>query len=235
MTDSDITKVCRDCHLELSTKDFHKHPNTEDRLRPECRNCVKAYRRDYYLKRQAELCAYSATYYQDNKEQVRESVQRYSSRNKQRIAQRAKQWRRANQDKLAIDKRQHRLENKGRYAEVKRRYSLDHPEYSRLSTHRRRTRLRLVSGSFTRRQWLAKCAFFGWRCLYCRHPLTGSSAHMDHRKPISRGGSNWIANIAPACKSCNLSKSNKTEKKFRDQICFQKFPTVSVAARDVIA
>lgn len=33
----------------------------------------------------------------------------------------------------------------------------------------------------------------------------------DHRIPLSRGGTDWIANIVPCCLSCNCSKGNKTE------------------------
>ncbi len=33
--------------------------------------------------------------------------------------------------------------------------------------------------------------------------------HIDHRIPLSRGGSNGAGNIVIACPSCNLSKSNK--------------------------
>lgn len=43
--------------------------------------------------------------------------------------------------------------------------------------------------------------------MYCNEelPLTN-----DHVVPLSRGGSNNIDNILPACKGCNCSKSAKT-------------------------
>jgi 5-methylcytosine-specific restriction endonuclease McrA len=39
---------------------------------------------------------------------------------------------------------------------------------------------------------------------------------IEHRIPLSRGGSNWPANLAPACKTCNSSKGTKTEKEYRE-------------------
>jgi len=33
--------------------------------------------------------------------------------------------------------------------------------------------------------------------------------HIDHVKPISKGGSNWPANLRPACEPCNLRKSDQ--------------------------
>lgn len=47
----------------------------------------------------------------------------------------------------------------------------------------------------------------GGRCVYC-----GSSENLciDHMKPIIRGGTNEILNLATACKACNSGKSGRT-------------------------
>ena len=83
--------------------------------------------------------------------------------------------------------------------------------------HRRRdTLLKEAAGKFTNLQWKAKLEYFGNRCYLCRIVLTDKITHREHRIPLSRGGTNWIANIAPACKKCNLSKNAKTEKEFRE-------------------
>lgn len=46
------------------------------------------------------------------------------------------------------------------------------------------------------------------RCAYCRESL-GRRGHLDHIKPLARGGSNWPSNLQWLCVACNLSKSAK--------------------------
>jgi len=52
----------------------------------------------------------------------------------------------------------------------------------------------------------AKFEYWGNRCWIC-----GASGQMtlDHVKPFSRGGPHMLANIRPACRSCNARKSGK--------------------------
>jgi hypothetical protein len=52
----------------------------------------------------------------------------------------------------------------------------------------------------------------GHACTYC-----GSNKQLegDHIVPLSHGGSNVFANLATACRSCNVSKGSKTLKEWR--------------------
>jgi 5-methylcytosine-specific restriction endonuclease McrA len=63
-----------------------------------------------------------------------------------------------------------------------------------------------VLGSHTYEQWLARCAYFGWKCAYCRMDLTAETVTQDHMIPLSKGGTNWASNLAPACLPCNMKK-----------------------------
>lgn len=45
------------------------------------------------------------------------------------------------------------------------------------------------------------------KCAYCGKHL--DKYHVDHIKPISKGGTNDINNLALSCPECNLRKSNK--------------------------
>ena len=75
----------------------------------------------------------------------------------------------------------------------------------------RRARIRAAGGSFSLSEWLEKVALFAGCCIYCgeRKPLT-----VDHNVPISRGGTNDISNILPACFSCNHQKNRKTAREY---------------------
>lgn len=48
----------------------------------------------------------------------------------------------------------------------------------------------------------------GRRCTYCGD--IDGPFHFDHIFPVSKGGTNNASNITIACRSCNLSKSDKT-------------------------
>jgi len=79
-------------------------------------------------------------------------------------------------------------------------------------THRWRARRAGNGGSYTAAEWRDKCALLGNLCIYCGRddlPLT-----VDHKVPLSRGGTNYIENLAPACGSCNSRKHNRTAEEF---------------------
>lgn len=70
---------------------------------------------------------------------------------------------------------------------------------------------RASSGEYTKESLESRYAMFGNRCAYCNQDTDLS---IDHVIPLSRGGTNWPANIRPACKSCNSRKSNKPWREF---------------------
>lgn len=75
----------------------------------------------------------------------------------------------------------------------------------------RRARRFENGGSHSLAEWREVVALFGNRCAYCgqRKSLT-----RDHDIPLSRGGTDDIMNILPACKSCNSRKRNRTAAEF---------------------
>ncbi len=53
------------------------------------------------------------------------------------------------------------------------------------------------------------------QCFYCKiFVKRGINLHLDHKVPLSRGGSHHINNLVPSCASCNLRKSTKTAEEF---------------------
>lgn len=82
-------------------------------------------------------------------------------------------------------------------------------EAAREQVRRRRARLREVPTFLvTARDIRRLVARHDYSCAYCRNVL-GDSYHIDHIVPVSRGGSNGIGNLAPACPTCNTSKFNR--------------------------
>lgn len=101
-------------------------------------------------------------------------------------------WRAANRDKVNKANKKWRDAN---------------PDKVMASVHRRRARLAAAEGIFTQYQWKKKKAEYGGCCAYCGVPGRQS---LHHVVPLSKGGSNWIENIVPACLSCNLKIGTRT-------------------------
>lgn len=55
---------------------------------------------------------------------------------------------------------------------------------------------------------------FGHRCCYCGIFLHEKNISADHKIPLSRGGTNTIENIVPACRPCNSKKNTRTFDEF---------------------
>lgn len=66
----------------------------------------------------------------------------------------------------------------------------------------RTRRSRNAPGQATAAKILARWEYYGGKCWMCSAP----AEHIDHVKPLAKGGSNWPANLRPACAPCNLRK-----------------------------
>ena len=55
------------------------------------------------------------------------------------------------------------------------------------------------------------------RCYYCGKWLSGARAHVEHIKPLMRGGQHSAFNIVPACPKCNWRKNAKSVNDFIKQ------------------
>lgn len=54
-------------------------------------------------------------------------------------------------------------------------------------------------------------------CYYCGKVVVNREKTIDHKIPITRGGTNNLTNIVICCQSCNSKKSNKTEEEFLNE------------------
>lgn len=52
------------------------------------------------------------------------------------------------------------------------------------------------------------------KCVYCKTPFHSAAYELDHKTPISRGGSNDLENIQLVCATCNMRKGAKTHQEF---------------------
>jgi len=69
----------------------------------------------------------------------------------------------------------------------------------------RRARITGASGHVTVEQIQARWDYYGNKCYICGKDAEAT----DHVIPLSKGGSNWPANLRPICERCNSVKSGR--------------------------
>ena len=70
------------------------------------------------------------------------------------------------------------------------------------SARHRGRKLAATVALITQEQLDAKLAYWGGKCWMC----SGVPTTWDHVKPLAKGGAHILANLRPACHSCNCSK-----------------------------
>jgi 5-methylcytosine-specific restriction endonuclease McrA len=78
--------------------------------------------------------------------------------------------------------------------------------YALHSANRRAAKRQRSAGDIPWGAIQSKFVYWGNRCWMCG---TSERLTIDHVKPLSKGGWHVLANIRPACLSCNCSKNNK--------------------------
>ena len=190
-----MAKTCYRCREERPGA-FSKDASRKDGLQTYCKACQagaeRAARRAHPDKRKATVAAWAEAHREDRK--IYNTAWCKSHLDKRKAVMAA--WRATHPERIkAINKA----------AGIKWRQA--NPDKASTIKHRRRARNNAALGSHTTAQWLDLVETHGGRCVYCDEakPLA-----RDHVIPLARGGSNFIYNIVPACRSCNCSKGAKT-------------------------
>lgn len=214
-------KYCPGCDTYLPTERFGKNRSKPDGLQNYCKGCRASRAKGVDAKK---IQAYQAEYRADN-------IQRLSAYSKERYEespeyykQKAQEWRNANPERKRELDRQWYLNNRERQHANNKRWAKDNPErrkeivrlsYAR-ANGREKARLRAASRRARQRKNLCikytqddldlKMVYWGGRCYLCGLTIE-SDLHWDHVKPISKDGSDIIANLRPTHAGCNKRKS----------------------------
>lgn len=216
------SKTCTGCRQEFDVSFFGRRKLSQDGLNPRCKEC----------------------------ERIRASTWRANNYEKFLTTQRVRsaaldpEWKRA-RDRAAYARRVAPLQEARALAKLERKnrprtarqiraaenkmiraaanpgYHRDYAQLHRLAyaSNNGRFRARRKGSAvvdFSEQQLIARIEYFGGKCWMCG----AEWEHLDHIKPIGKGGPHMLANIRPACSTCNkmkgqawpYSQPNKQEK-----------------------
>ena len=190
--------------------------------RGDCVNCKRTYASKKYTptpkisplegltleQRDERKRAYNTEYYRKNKERHAALGSEWQKANRERANAIRKKWRDANKDKQREAVNRWRDANFTRDSENKKRWNRENAEHKRILTNNRRHRIRgklsvnIIDLLMERQNGLCAC---------CAADLMVTGYHVDHIRPISRGGLNMDFNVQLLTPDCNLRKSDKWE------------------------
>lgn len=242
------TKVCTKCGNTYPATTEYFNRTAHQRFRGECKTCQKVYANNWYAKNRAEIQAKHKAYDAEHKAERKAYMQRYRAEhreerrlyNKKYREERREWWRetikkhqRANPEKHREWMRKSRLKHIDKRREEGRRYYAEHGNAMRLNNHEwyrknkdasrakshKRRALKAQSGGVhtpTDIQLLLKSQ--KGKCWWCGKLIDPDNYHVDHRIPLSRGGSNAPENLCISCPKCNLSKGDKLPHEWSDRL-----------------
>ena len=191
----DTTRQCSVCRAVRIINEFSP---SERRCKP----CMAAKARDWYARNKARSAARFQEYYEQHREQLLASRAQYLIDHREQERQRKRDFYLQNIQRL-------RNTARGYQKEARRLY----PERYRVKWAKRRAIEMNASGQFTPQDVLSLHEEQRGLCFYCNTALNGQY-HVDHKIPLSKGGTNWPNNLCLACQPCNDSKLNKTPEEF---------------------
>jgi hypothetical protein len=179
----DGLKQCAKCERWLpATAEFFHKGQGGDNLRPDCKDCS---------------CAGARLWRSNNTDRARESSRAWSSNNRPKIALSVRKWRKNHPE-------QHR--------KINDQWLRDNPDKARAISRRRgamrKARKLNTTGDYTSEDIRKLLDQQKGRCWYCGVDISGYY-EVEHRIPLSRGGTNELNNICLSCRHCNRSKGSQ--------------------------
>lgn len=212
---SEKHKTCEACR-EIGRKYREAHREERNKASREWRAAnkerVSQLNREYFKANKARLNEYKKRQWQQNPE-LRERVKQYKH-----------EWYMSHREQLSEKHRKYHEKNREKILTYLReyhhsRYYNDPEERQRqyIKNQTRRAQIKSSDGTFTFKELNELFEEQEGFCFYCGALLYSSfdkEVHIEHKIPISRGGSNNIENIALSCAACNLTKGAKTHEEF---------------------
>lgn len=217
-------KTCTKCNQSLPLSQFNKQAVSHDGHAWQCKSCNRSSCRAAHAADKNRRNANSRDYHAAHRDELNQKNRRYNAANKQVLKDKRKQRLAEMPDHVKQVRKQWYLSHQSQLLAVKRKYYLDNKEWinqkgslwaranrdkCRSYYHAREARKLNNGGSFTPSEWHELKSAFGNVCLRCGRKESEVEITVDHIKPLTLGGSSFIYNLQPLCRSCNASKGDK--------------------------
>lgn len=167
-----------------------------------CAECNRAYMREYRAANLEKVKAGQRNHYARNREDVIQKVRTYAEENKAKIKTR-------NAKKYDENKEARRSKIKEWQENNPEKYKAS----LRIGCLNRIARKAKASGRHTIKDIRKMYDDQNGECVACKKSIL-DGYHVDHIKPLAKGGDNWPSNLQLLCPTCNMKKSNMSMEEF---------------------
>lgn len=188
-------KRCPKCGIEkpATLEYFYHNKQKKSGLACYCKECSRPRKHEWF---------------EANKERAREYDREYREKNRERILARRRAYHAAHREKENARRRKNNERNREQKREYNRQWQRNNRDLNLAGSQRYRARKRGAQGTHTAEDLRLIYESQKGLCWWCEKPV-GDSYQVDHRIPLSRGGSDNPENLVIACPACNQSKRDK--------------------------
>ena len=180
---------------------------------PACLDSARRWKKEHHdenLKTSREWC-------RSHRDKISKHNRESHARHKETRNAQHRKYQQEHREAFRIREHKWRTDHPEQCAATHRKWLADHPHKVNEYSHAARARKNNATGTYTQEelnnQWHTQNGF----CFYCGeliYKTINSQYHVEHKIPLSRGGSNDISNIVLSCETCNLRKNAKTAAEF---------------------
>jgi len=212
-------KICSKCGEEKGLSEFGAQKGGKDGLRAHCKVCRRAVMKRWQTANPEKVKAIhrkaDKNYKTAHPERVRASKIKWQTENLEKAKASWRNWCKKNPEKARVAIYRWNAENPERVKANLRVYRAANPERVKAWKHTRRLLNGKMSGETIKLVYEDNIKRFGsLTCYLCLRPISPGKDELEHKTPLSRGGTNEFKNLAVACKSCNCRKHDKTVEEF---------------------
>lgn len=215
----ELQSPCKQCNSKVNKDYRSKNKEKIAEHKREHANQIRERRRRSYAENPERYKRKNKNYHAKHKEKIHQRKKMYRQRNVESLREKGRMryltqgdqirarnnaYYRRNDAKIKDYRRIYFQENRDKLRDYARAYWQSHPLDSIARHHKRRAYKLQAGGTFTPQEWEMLLDQYDYTCLRCGRNDVKLTA--DHVIPLSKGGTNYISNIQPLCKSCNSYK-----------------------------